>query len=69
VLTLLATAEPSHLPFYIAGGVLALWAVALAGVGLTRPAFPFRLMGERAVVLVSFLLAVATIASAIATSK
>jgi hypothetical protein len=67
--TLLAAAEPSKVPFYIAGGVFALWAVAVSGVGLTRPAFPLGGAGQRAVILISFVLAALAIAMAIATSK
>jgi hypothetical protein len=70
VLTLLlAAAEPSKVPFYLAGGVLAIWAVALAGVGLTRPSFPFSDRGARGVMVVSFLLMVLAIAMAIVTDK
>jgi hypothetical protein len=67
--TLLAAAEPSKVPFYVAGGLLAVWAVVLSGIGLTRPAFPFGVAGQRAVMLISFLLAALAIAMAIATSK
>jgi hypothetical protein len=66
---LIAAAEPSKIPFYIAGGLLALWAVVLSAVGLTRPAFPFGLVGQRAIMLVSLVLAVVAVAMAIATSK
>jgi hypothetical protein len=70
MLTVLAViAEPSKVPFYIAGGLLAVWAVALSAVGLTRPSFPFGLVGQRAIMLVSLVLAVAAVATAIATSK
>jgi hypothetical protein len=64
---LLAAAEPSKVPFYIAGGVLALWAVALAGIGLTRPRFPGGEGGQRGVIGLSFLLIVIAIASAVLT--
>ncbi len=66
---LFAVAEPSKTPFYIAGGALALWAVVLAGVGLTRPAFPFSSRGQKGVQLISLLLVVVAIAMAVATSK
>ena len=33
-------AEPSKVPFYIAGGLLAAWAVVLSALGLNRPDFP-----------------------------
>jgi hypothetical protein len=65
---LFAAAEPSKVPFYIAGGVLVVWAVALAGAGLTRPAFPFGVVGQRVVTAVSLVLAALAVAFAIATS-
>ena len=68
MLTLLAAAEPSHVPFFIAGGVFALWAVVLASIGLTRPSFPFNVMGQTAVMGVSFILAGVAVAMAIVTS-
>ena len=63
-----AAGEPSKVPFYIAGGVLALWAVVLAAVGLNRPAFPGGERGARMVMGVSFVLVAITIAMAIITS-
>ncbi len=67
--TLLAAAEPSKVPFYFAGGALAVWAVVLAGIGLTRPEFPYGPRGQRGVMAFSFVLVVIAIAMAIATSK
>jgi hypothetical protein len=70
VLTLLiAASEPSKVPFYLAGAGLAVWAVILAAVGLTRPSFPYNNRGARAVMGVSVVLVVIAIAMAIATSK
>ena len=66
---LLAAAEPSKVPFYIFGAVFVCWAVALAGVGLTRPSFPYGAVGQRLVMLVSFGLALAAVLSAVLTSK
>lgn len=66
---LLAAAEPSKVPFYVAGAAFAAWAVVLAGAGLTRPSFPFGAGGQRLVMLVSLVLTVAAIGTAIATSK
>lgn len=65
--TLIAAAEPSKVPFYIAGGVLAVWAVALAGLGLTQPEFPFNARGQRGVIALSTVLIVVAIAAAILT--
>ena len=69
MLTLIAAAgEPSKVPFYIAGGVLVLWALGLATVGLTRPAFPNNERGARGVMLISALLMVIAMAMAVITS-
>ncbi len=62
---LIAAAEPSKVPFYIAGGVLALWAVALSFIGITSPNFPGSNRGARLVMLVSFVIAAAAVAMAI----
>jgi hypothetical protein len=67
--TLFAASEPSKVPFYFAGGVLAAWAVVLAWLGLTRPSFPYSNRGARGVMLLSGLLVVIAIGVAIATSK
>jgi hypothetical protein len=70
VLTLLlAAGEPSKVPFYLAGGALAAWAVVLAALGLTRPSFPYSNRGARGVMLISLVLMLLAIAMAIATSK
>jgi hypothetical protein len=64
---LFAAAEPSKVPFFIGGGALALWAVVLAGIGLTRPEFPFSVRGQRGVILISLILVIVAIAMAIGT--
>jgi hypothetical protein len=66
--SLLAAAEPSKVPFYIAGGLLALWAVTLSWLGLTRPDFPFGQRGQRGVISISFVLFVIAVGAAIGTS-
>ncbi len=66
---LIAAAEPSKVPFYLAGGALAAWAVVLAALGLTRPSFPDGERGARAVMGISLCLMLLAIAMAIATSK
>ena len=65
---LLTTATVSKAPFYIAGGLLAVYAVVLAAIGITQPKFPYSARGARAVMLLSFVLVVITIARAIHTS-
>ena len=65
---ILAAGEPSKVPFYIAGGVLVAWALALATVGLTRPSFPTNERGARGVMAVSAVLMVLAMAMAVITS-
>jgi hypothetical protein len=67
-LLLLAASEPSKVPFFICGGALAVWAVVLAGIGLSRPEFPNNAGGQRGVIAISFVLIVVAISSAILTS-
>jgi hypothetical protein len=66
---ILAASEPSKVPFYFAGGVLALWAVVLASLGLTRPSFPYNERGQRGVIAITLVLVVIAIGAAIAVSK
>jgi hypothetical protein len=68
-LLVMAAGEPSKVPFYIAGVVLAVWAVGLTAYGLTRPSFPADIRGQRLVVSVSTVLFVLAIAMAIVTDK
>ncbi len=65
---IIAAGEPSKVPFYIAGALLVIWALSLAAVGLTRPAFPGSQRGARGVMAVSFVLMVAAMAAAVLTS-
>ena len=65
---LLAASAPSKVPFYIAGGVLALWAVVLAAIGLRQPSFPGGSAGQRGVMTISLVLVVITIGAGILTS-
>jgi hypothetical protein len=68
VLSLLfAAAEPSKVPFYIAGAVLVLWAVILAGVGLTQPEFPGSQRGARGVMALTLVLVVIALLAGILT--
>jgi len=64
---LFAAAEPSKVPFYIAGGLLAVWAFVLAGIGLTQPEFPYSDRGARGLMALSFVLIVIAIAAGILT--
>jgi hypothetical protein len=66
---LIAASEPSKVPVYIAGGALVVWALVLAGLGLTRPAFPYGQRGARVVMGASAVLAAITMAMAVITSS
>ena len=65
---LLAASAPSKVPFFIAGGALAAWAVILAAIGLNRPGFPGNLRGQRTVIGITLTIMVIAIAMAIVTS-
>lgn len=66
---LIAAAEPSKTPFLIAGGVLALYAVVLGVVGIRAPSFPGGTGGQRAVMALTSLLVVLSLAAAVLTDK
>ena len=61
-------ATVSKAPFYLAGGALAVWAVVLSAIGLTRPNFPGNTSGQRGVIAISLVLVVIAIAMAVHTS-
>ena len=58
-------AAPSKVPFYIAGGALALWAVLIAVHGITPPGFPGSKGGRRGVIGASALLVLAAMWTAV----
>jgi plastocyanin len=60
---------PSKVPFYVAGSLLAAWAVILAFLGLSRSSFPGGRQGEIAVIAISVLLAGSAIGTAIGTGS
>jgi plastocyanin len=69
-LTPILGAEKSKVPFYIAGGVLIVWALTISmGVGMRRPDFPSTQKGERVVIGVSIVLVLATVATAVLTAS
>jgi hypothetical protein len=61
--------EGSKAAFYVAAGALACWAVLLGAFGVMRPAFPRGNGGARAVMLVSGVLMLATMACAVLTAS
>lgn len=68
LLPFLAASEPSKAPFYIAGAVLAGWAVVLGAGSIRRPDFPGTAAASRAVMGVTALLVVATLGTAVGTA-
>jgi plastocyanin len=59
---------PSKVPFYLAGGALAGWAVLLGAFGITHPDFPGSEVRSRLVMLTSAVLVAATITTAVTTA-
>jgi len=68
LLPVLAAGEPSKAPFYIAGAVLAAWAVAVAFMGMRLPDFPGNAVAARGVMGISAVLVLATVGTAISTA-
>jgi plastocyanin len=65
----IVAAEKSKVPFYIAGGLLVLWALTVSlGLGLRRPRFPDTPAGERAVIAISAILVLGAVSTAVLTS-
>ena len=67
----LAAAEPaekSKVPFFIAGGLLACWAIVMFVVGMRRESFPGGESGERGVIAVSVVLVLVAMAAAVITA-
>jgi hypothetical protein len=61
-------AEKSKVPFFIAGGLFAVWAIVLFVVGMRTQAFPGGQSGERTVIAVSLVLMLAAMATAVITA-
>jgi plastocyanin len=69
-LTPIVGAEKSKVPFYIAGGVLIVWALVISmGLGMRRPDFPSTQKGERVIIGVSIVLVLVTAATAVLTAS
>jgi plastocyanin len=62
-------AEKSKVPFYVAGGLLVVWALVLSlGIGMRRPDFPGSAAGQRGVVAVTAVLVLAAVSTAVLTA-
>jgi plastocyanin len=63
-------AEKSKVPFFIAGGILAGWAIFVSiALGLRRAEFPGSLLGERVVIAISVVLVLAAVSTAVITAS
>jgi hypothetical protein len=72
-LTVLAAAESgghekSKAAFYIFGALLAVWAVVLTAIGMSRAGFPATASAKRGVLLITAVFVLAAMASAIITA-
>jgi hypothetical protein len=60
--------EPSKVPFYIAGGLFAVWAMAIFFLGMRNDSFPGGERWARGVMAVSVVLMAAAMATAVITA-
>jgi hypothetical protein len=60
--------ESSKTAFYIGGSLLAVWAVVLSAIGLSRAEFPGNTGGQRAVMGITTVLVAVAMATAIITA-
>jgi hypothetical protein len=68
VLSAEAEVAPSKTPFYLFGGLLAVWAVVLSAIGMSQATFPATVNAKRGVVALSALLVVGAMATAVITA-
>ena len=61
-------AEPSKTAFYVFGGLLAVWAVVLSGIGMSSATFPATTAAKRGVIVLTAVLMVAAMATAVITA-
>jgi hypothetical protein len=67
VLVVEEEAEPSKTPFYVFGGLLAVWAVVLSGIGMASASFPATVGAKRGVIGLTVLLMAGAMATAVIT--
>jgi hypothetical protein len=63
-----AEAEPSKVPFYVAGGLLVLFALVVSAAGIRSETFPPSRGGRTLVMGIGAILVVAAMATAVLTS-
>jgi hypothetical protein len=68
VLAATDVAEKSKTAFYICGGLLAVWAVVLSGIGMSAATFPATTTAKRGVIALTGLLVAAAMATAVITA-
>jgi hypothetical protein len=61
-------AEPSKTAFYVFGGLLAVWAVVLSGIGMSSATFPATVTAKRGVIGLTLVLMAAAMATAVITA-
>jgi hypothetical protein len=61
-------AEPSKTAFYVFGGLLAVWAVVLSGIGMSSATFPATATAKRGVIGLTAVLVAAAMATAVITA-
>jgi hypothetical protein len=61
-------ADPSKVPFFVAGGLFAVWAMVIFFVGMRNDSFPGGRRGARGVMAVSVVLMAAAMATAVITA-
>lgn len=64
---LLITAEVSKVPYFVLGGLLVVWALIVAGIGIRNPSFPGTPARERLVMLISAVMMALVVAAAVVT--
>jgi plastocyanin len=63
-------AEKSKVPFYIAGGVLVVWALVVSmGIGMRNADFPGSVAAERGVIAITAVLVLVAVSTAVITSE
>jgi len=69
-IALVVAAEKNKAPFYIAGGLLTVWALVLSlGLGMRKPGWPPNATGQRTIVSITAVLMLAALATAVITSS
>jgi hypothetical protein len=60
--------EPSKVPFYLFGGLLVAWAVALSAIGMSQATFPATVGAKRGVIALTALLMVGAMVTSVTTA-